>query len=405
MASIYFFTLNIFVKYFAPGIVTKFLPVLALVLLLIVNRKKSLNIQQGAAGYFLFGLICFFGSAYSVSPMKGLMFTFSFFVSVLFVSNAITLNVEWRKILIFSSVMCPVLTTGLVIQLVNPNLHSLILSFLPYSSEEVYLIHAWAKYGWLCGFFPERAPAAFFSSMLCGCGLYYLLNITEKKKIKLYGLGLYVFGICGILLSAKRGLLLGMLIATVVCYIVNRKALGKQILIILIALFSILAVGYFIILNLSISEGMINRITKSEDIFTHRLDIYSNILKSIKKHFLLGTGSLSADAILGVGGHNIYLTVLMENGIVGVVVFIYVWFSELIRCIKNIFLSVRGNHQEYIALFTFSLFIQCFFVIYGMSGNPLYDNYILYFYFLGVLLNENSIYRIQKENSRNNNIS
>lgn len=88
----------------------------------------------------------------------------------------------------------------------------------------------------------------------------------------------------------------------------------------------------------------------------------------------------------------------MENGILGFVVFIsvlgYAFFS-------TVQLALRFGSYEYhqgIPFLLFSLYIQVFFLVYGMSGNPLYDNYILYFYLFAIFIVKNSEYHFEKIN-------
>lgn len=64
-------------------------------------------------------------------------------------------------------------------------------------------------------------------------------------------------------------------------------------------------------------------------------------------------------------------------------------------------LALRFGSYEYhqgIPFLLFSLYIQVFFLVYGMSGNPLYDNYILYFYLFAIFIVKNSEYHFEKIN-------
>lgn len=398
MLAVYVFLVNIFVKYFVPDIITKILPVFSVAMFIMLRRNKTFNIKVGVAGYFLFGMLYLLGAFYSVSPIKGLLYALSFLLAVLLVAQGMWFNIGWEKILNFISVVCIIMTLGTILQSVSPDLHREMISYFPYSAEERYLVEAWSRNRWFCGFFPDRAPAAFFSSMLCGVGVYFLVKNKRKERVILRYLGfvLYFLGVWGIFLTAKRGLLFGMLLATFVCYIIVRRMEGKPIIAFISEVIIVLVIGGLIIINLEVSQVMLSRIFESEDFFTNRLGIYGLIIENIKTHFFSGTGTASADTLLGVGGHNIYLTVLMENGIIGVLVFVVVFVHEIVKTIKNVLITASRNYREYTAVLIFSLYVQIFFVVYGMSGNPLYDNYILNFYFVGVLINENVQYKLHQ---------
>lgn len=407
MFSVYVFLINIFVKYFAPDIITKVLPILSVGVLILANRRNIFKFYYSSVGYFIFGMLYLMGSIYSVSPIKGLMYALSYIIATLFVFFAMRYNIDWKKIFIFISGACVLMTVGTILQSQNPLIVNTIVSYFSYSSQERYLMEAWARNQWFSGWFPDRAPAAFFSSMLCGVGIHYLLRNRKQEKLiaRFFGLLLFVVGVWGIFLTAKRGLLFGMLLATLICYLVNRHVVGKPILLIIVSIVVFCVLGYIILINISGTNVMLSRIFENDDFYTNRLEIYKKMLDNINDHFFFGTGTASADSLLGVGGHNIYLTVLMENGIIGAMVFVVVWMLEIIRTMQSMASIGSNKNDEGLAILTCSLFIQVFFVIYGMSGNPLYDNYILNFYFLGVLMNENVRFKMQKNKYCDNNLS
>ena len=83
--------------------------------------------------------------------------------------------------------------------------------------------------------------------------------------------------------------------------------------------------------------------------------------------------------------HNIYYQLLCETGIVGFSVFIFFFVTRIIGTIKKLNLSIYMEMKEAPWL-KLSLFIQVFFLLYGFSGNPLYDieETILYFFAVGI---------------------
>lgn len=181
---------------------------------------------------------------------------------------------------------------------------------------------------------------------------------------------------------------------------------GKSILKIVISLSVISVIAYVIISNLEVARVTVSRFIIDENFDNGRIVRYSAILDSLRSNFLFGAGTGSVNEIIGGGGHNIYLTVLLENGVIGALFFIAVLIMQIKTTISVAFrLSKLPDSSNYIALVSFSLFLQVFFITYGMSGNPLYDNYILYYYMIGVLINENFHYRLRQTALGNSNLS
>ena len=243
------------------------------------------------------------------------------------------------------------------------------------------------------GIFPDRAATAFYSCILIGCGIFILFK-HNKKLIsnfkKIVGAAFLIVGVLSLLMTAKRGHLVAAAIALLFVYITFKKAHHKSIAKIVIASVILVSAAFFIVTNLDAAKLMIERFTDNDNFYTNRLDIYGNIYNQIEEHILLGTGTASAYDILGIGGHNIYLTVFMENGIFGFILIIVCVLCSMIYTWQVIYHQSKQNQYECLPNLLFALFIQIFFVIYGFSGNPLYDNYIFYIYIFSIAITQNS---------------
>ena len=67
--------------------------------------------------------------------------------------------------------------------------------------------------------------------------------------------------------------------------------------------------------------------------------------------------------------HNIYVQLLGEVGIIGFIIFITFFVNDIIKTIKSI---KKECNEQNLQLLYFSLFMQIVFLLYGLTGNPLY---------------------------------
>lgn len=399
--AIYIYLINAICKYFLPNFLTKIFPVFALMFLIFTASKplkiKLLKIDKP---FVIFGVLWFLGCLYSPDITKGLGYVLSFVVAFLVSVYSSKRQINDTGVMKLITIMCFVLTAFIIIQPIEPTIVSDINHIFNYKVEEYSLMQAWTRNGWYSGLFPDRAPAAFFAVLLLGSGLYYLyFNKKNSGSFvsRFFGFGIAIIGVYGILMTAKRGLLVGAFIAAFVSYIVYRKANHTPVIKICIA--SIIVVSFSLVLfsQLSVTENMLIRFIDNDNLFTNRLDIYAIIFKKFGSSPFIGTGTASAFSLLGIGGHNIYLTVLMENGIIGFIAFVSAIVYS-IGCSISLAMKIgkSGLYKE-LPFLLFALYIQIFFMIYGMSGNPLYDNYILYFYIFTLMICKNIEFTFKSE--------
>ena len=90
------------------------------------------------------------------------------------------------------------------------------------------------------------------------------------------------------------------------------------------------------------------------------------------------------------GCHNIYLELLCETGLLGFCVFIMAMASSIVITWKNInYLSHQERDVELTSIklaLSVSFAIQFFVLLYGMTGNPIYDSTFC-FYAVAVAIN------------------
>ena len=119
-----------------------------------------------------------------------------------------------------------------------------------------------------------------------------------------------------------------------------------------------------------------------EDVMSGRGELYLLALKYFSRYPIFGIGwetfRFLPDVPGGVETHNIYLQLLCETGIIGFGIFLSFFAYALVTTMKNCRLA--RTEEERLAA-SFCLFMQLFFLMYGLTGNPLYDPpyYVPYF--------------------------
>lgn len=377
-------------KYFLPSSITKILPLIAafIGILIFIKKGEELLLQVSELILVLFNIWYFMGLFYTPDFSRNLGDVLSFIGVTLLYLVLSRSDIEFEKPIKIMGIGCLILSIIVIYSSINfDTIYELIISKLNYSANKIQEILQWTRNEWYAGPFPDRAPAAFFASMLIGVALYiYYKNKKGYRKIEALIAG--CIGIYAILVTAKRGLFIGSLVSLILIYLLLRKANGKGNITTIIILSLIISLFYLIMINIPAAEVLIDRFINNDNMMTGRDEIYAGLIEGFIKSPIAGCGTGYANAVLGIGGHNIYMNVLCENGIIGVIFFIAILATQLIKTIKNLFKSVRNFGGEKCENFILSLYIQLFFIIYGMSGNPLYDNYILYFYFFALILNK-----------------
>ena len=398
--AVMIYLINALCKYFLPGVATKTLPVLAVGFALIGSSSPlKIKVTRVDKLFVIFLFVWFLGCFYSTSVTKGLGYVFSFGVALIFGIYASYQEIDESKIMKLLAVGCFIMECFLLLQPLTPEIVEQVTKLFSYNASDYVVMKAWTRNGWYSGLFPDRAPAAFYCSVLVGIGLYYVYKNYKRKDTffaRFIGIAIVIIGIYGILLTAKRGLLLGTLIAAFITYMTYKKVNREPIWKICVTVGIICVVTWLVFSNMEATQIMLMRFFDNDNMMTGRGDIYSNIYKYIWSSPIIGTGTASAFSLLGIGGHNIYLTVLMENGIIGFTFFFLALVYSLCKTIALASEMGRLNRKERLPFLMFSLFIQVFFLIYGMSGNPLYDNYILYFYLFAILIVKYSDFQLSK---------
>lgn len=231
--------------------------------------------------------------------------------------------------------------------------------------------------------------------MLCFSQFFSKQHLNRKKLIFEI-----LFLMATLFLTNKRGHMLSLFIVAVAIYLVSAQGstrftrFNKILVIGVIGLIVLLLGGE----ALSFIPGF-NRIAETitgllvgEDVTSGRTELYEFARLMIRQHtwdgigwgrFRLNTiGNVTVSTQLDV--HNIYLQSLCEMGLICFVFLMLAFAAFLIKTYKLITAENKKQDGDPLIkmLLLFSLAYQIFFLVYGLTGNPLYDhNYIILYLF------------------------
>ena len=263
-----------------------------------------------------------------------------------------------------------------------PNIfNSIILNFIPSSiGNEISLIMTRGVYS---GITNQVARNAFYISV--GISILYGEIVTKHRKIDISKYILMALFLLALLLTGKRGHLIANLFAMLATSGVYAKirgfSSGRKVIKI-----GLLVSLLIIILIFAFPESaapILRFIARQDgDQTSGRIPLYINAIELFKQRPLLGWGAGSFAFLYGIGTHNIYLQLLAENGILGFLLFSSIILLNLSNTIKKLRLYCVPNTNDSNVYLLFSLYIQLFFIIYGLTGNPLNDGFILIIYLM-----------------------
>lgn len=249
-----------------------------------------------------------------------------------------------------------------------------------------------AAWGTLSGYRGFTSNTGFTAGYLCMGLIVILSEMSKKQSNHRKKTSAVVFLIAALLLTAKRGHTLFLLLSLLMSFLLpvrGEKKLKRlfNVLCIIVGMIAIFFLFRDLLSRIPLVGAIvktINGIALGEDVTTGRSILYSWAWLQFKKHPLFGIGwgafrrttAGNATFIKELDAHNIYLQLLCETGVVGFAIFT-TFFLHFWNTTKKAFCalaaSASGRKSDEYSLLFFSLTYQSFFLLYGLSGNPLYD--------------------------------
>lgn len=279
--------------------------------------------------------------------------------------------------------LAPGVYYGAVIKLFDPSLRPFL--------DELYRNH------WMAGITDHYSTNGIYLAIAF---LLFACRIFDQGAYLKYRLRyniLILLSLFALLLTGKRAHLLFGLFAVFLVYLVNNNKHGLASIlkisgIVLFAGLLLFILSFFVpaVLN---TFNRINEIFQGGDITNGRMEFYTLAYSMFLQHPLLGNGWGSFmytyqklhGAYAGVyslmSAHNVYLQVLCETGILGLSVFLACIFYNLSKTLSALYHLYRDESSDYTDFekycLSFSACMQVFFILYCLTGNPLYDAQIL----------------------------
>lgn len=201
------------------------------------------------------------------------------------------------------------------------------------------------------------------------------LNVTNKNettvvKSKLLNIVLLVLSMFSIIICSKRGIFVATIVALIVLMFYLYR--GQNFFFKFFGISVLSSVVLIILYNTNeFVSTFLNRFV-GDDIMTGRDTIYETLMAGFgESNFLIGRGTAATYELAEEGAHNIYIQILYDHGMIFSIPY-------YILLLYNYYLAFKNKCP-------LSVFLQTMFLVYGLSGNPLYSNMFMMIYIYHVL--------------------
>lgn len=353
----------------------------------IVKRGPHIYAPKGLFSIFLISLVIIVGLF-----VTGDTHTLLYYGLALLLPFSVTIsdNGKFTEAKIFT-IIGIVSTIGSILNYMFPAVYSAIIPyfFSGYSLQSLqWLI---SERTFFPGFFSQVNYTAFFIGLALGA-LFIFRKFCFSRT---WGFWL-LFLAFGMLLTGKRGAFVYAIVAFVLVYFLEGE--GREKIKRIGAILGILIVAYvllYVVAHVSAIPS-IERIFDAVNDFllngtpedAGREQLHKQAWTYFYQHPVFGIGWDNFKELFTARGtyvHCIYLQLLGETGIVGAVIFYCFFAFSLISTIANYYKVKNVNYVIGIWL-ELSIFIQVYFLLFGITENPIYDieEMILYMYAIGL---------------------
>lgn len=314
------------------------------------------------------------------------------FLIILFFSKDSALYTETFSVIKFMALFFAV---GVLIQGLLPSVYRVIIRVFP-SNLQASLSNNLSDTGKLQGFTTNPGFAAGY--IVSGIFAFLSFTLRDKRGLRRKFIPIFLLTIA-LILTGKRGHFLFMVITIAIVRILperGTKQLKKMWSGLMIALAAV--VLFFLFQDALAQISLIRRyivtvqgLLSGEDVSSGRYRLTAWALHLFQENPVVGIGwSVFRTTTAGnatvkklLDTHNVYLQLLCETGIIGFTVFASVFLLSWNLARNGYCACIRSNDPrllKWAPVLLFSFSFQTFFLLYSLSGNPLYDQFyqILY---------------------------
>lgn len=244
------------------------------------------------------------------------------------------------------------------------------------------------KRGYLSGLTGHYSTNGIYLAVTFGCSVTsYLMKRSKTNAIITF----VIF--VALLMTGKRAHSIFSIVSVVaVIWWVNRDSISIAAILKAVRMVLLFIVVLVILSNfLPGVFNVINRFAETisrGDLSSSRIKLITKSLEHFWKNPLFGIGWGNITSVMNRYTHNVYVQLLTEVGIIGAFLFYYAFFIAFNKVRKLIIDKdlMQCLNTEEKSFILFAGFIQVFFILYCLTGNPLYDEQFLYPYFLSLFV-------------------
>ncbi len=328
-------------------------------------------LSKQVALFLLMAAASFIGTRYTTMPAAGMreaiLFTFFAGLFVLSLTNLPFIELFTKWVYIISIV---VVFSSLIHFLIPSVFNSLMKQLLRKDAYEQ-LMWSFNVDNTFAGLAAYTSNTTFSAAIVFGNSFLSIVgkNRMSVIKNKYWNITLLVLSLFCIILCSKRGIFVASVTAWVVLlFYLYRK---KNFFFKFFGLAVLFAIVMFVLYNTNeFVANFLDRFTGG-DFLTGRDDIYRALWNDFRKaSFWFGRGTGATYAIADSGAHNIYIQILYDHGVLLSLPYYLLLLYNYVLAFKN--------------KCPISIFVQTMFLVYGLSGNPLYSNMFMIIYVYSV---------------------
>ena len=350
------------------------------ILYISIERNIKIKINLSTTLWYLF---IFLGIASMTWSNSNLFEGVKYVVSLaIFYLNYILLsaNKNWCDTLInILFLISSFFMLGSILQMIAPD-YVLEINKLHLNDSQFDIARGMFRDGFIVGFTYQTGINGYIISMFMAI-ILMKISIYKKRKIKLLLIIMYILAFYLLFMTGKRGFILFNIIVFLFFIIkLSKYKFRAFIPIILFIFMNLLMLSYT-----EVGNRIVRRTIMNNDISTGRWRMAKLMWYDFLDSPIIGNGIYTTiDTVNAYHGHNIYLQVLRETGLLGFIPFICIIVFSLFSSI--VLLNNTKNSKLYRYVVGFSLYMQIIFIFWGVTGNPLYDLYALLVYFISIAI-------------------